>query len=56
MSVLPIEQKKEERIQEITEGIPVCGGNLSSPVTNIANYIEQVHYKIGTRLYIENAD
>ena len=55
MSVLPIEQKKE-RIQEITEGIPVCGANLSSPVTNIANFIEQIHYKIGTRLYIENAD
>ena len=55
MSVLPIEQK-EERVQETTQGIPVCGGNLSSPVTDTANYIEQVHYKIGTRFYIENAD
>ena len=55
MSILPIEQK-EERVQETTEGIPVCSGNLSSPVTDTANYIEQVHYKIGTRLYIEYAD
>jgi hypothetical protein len=56
MSVLQIEQKEEERVQEITEGIPVCGGNLSSPVTDTANYIGEIHYKIGTRLYIENAD
>jgi hypothetical protein len=27
-----------------------------SPVTDTAYFIEQVHYKIGTRLYIENAD
>ena len=37
-------------------GVPVCGGNLSTSVFDISNYIEQVHYKIGTRLYIENAD
>jgi hypothetical protein len=37
-------------------GVPVCDGNLSTPVSDIANYIEQVHYKIGTRLYIENTD
>jgi hypothetical protein len=35
---------------------PTLGGNLSIPVFDISNYIEQVHYKIGTRLYIENAD
>jgi hypothetical protein len=49
-------EQKEARVQETTEGILVCGGNLSSPVTDTANYIEQVHYKIGTRFYIENAD
>jgi hypothetical protein len=38
------------------EGIPICGANLVSPVTDTANYIGEVHYKIGTRLYIENAD
>jgi hypothetical protein len=37
-------------------GVPVCGGNLSSPVFNAASFIGEVHYKIGTRLYIENAD
>jgi hypothetical protein len=38
------------------EGVPVCDANLVSPVTDTAYFIEQVHYKIGTRLYIENAD
>ena len=37
-------------------GIPVCGANLSSPVIDTANYIGEVHYKIGYRLYIEHAD
>ena len=49
------ELEKEEEKQE-TEGVPVCGGNLSTPVTDTANYIEQIHYKMGIRLYIENAD
>jgi hypothetical protein len=46
----------EENGEEDVMGVPVCGGNLSTPVLDISNYIEQVHYKIGTRLYIENAD
>jgi len=50
-----IVQHLEENEQEV-EGVPVCGANLSSPVFDTANYIEQVHYRIGTRLYIENAD
>jgi hypothetical protein len=37
-------------------GVPVCGANLSSPVFDRTNFIREVHYKIGTRLYIENAD
>jgi hypothetical protein len=37
-------------------GIPICGANLSSPVTDTAQYIKEIHYKIGNRLYIENAD
>jgi hypothetical protein len=37
-------------------GVPVCGANLSSPVYDRTNFITEVHYKIGTRLYIENAD
>jgi hypothetical protein len=36
--------------------VPVCGANLSSPVYDRTNFIGEVHYKIGTRLYIENAD
>ena len=37
-------------------GIPVCGANLTSPVVDTAHYIDEIHYKIGNRLYIENAD
>jgi hypothetical protein len=48
-------------IQELEENgedvmVPVCGANLSSPVYDRTNFIGEVHYKIGTRLYIENAD
>ena len=50
-----LEENEEEEEQEV-EGVPVCSANLVSPVTDIAYFIEQVHYKIGTRLYIENAD
>jgi hypothetical protein len=49
-----IEENGEEDVA--VEGVPVCGANLVSPVTDTAYFIEQVHYKIGTRLYIENAD
>jgi hypothetical protein len=51
-----IQQIEENGEEEVIEGVPVCGANLMSPVTNKANFIGQVHYKIGTRLYIENAD
>jgi hypothetical protein len=37
-------------------GVPVCGANLSSPVFDRSNFITEVHYKIGSKLYIENAD
>jgi hypothetical protein len=49
-----IEENGEEDV--LVEGVPVCGANLVSPVTDTAYFIEQVHYKIGTRLYVENAD
>jgi hypothetical protein len=51
-----VEKNEEEEKEDDVMGVPICGGNLSSPVFDIVNYIEQVHYKIGTRLYIENAD
>jgi hypothetical protein len=50
-------QKEEKLVEEqAIEGIPICGANLSSPVTETAQYIKEIHYKIGNRLYIENAD
>jgi hypothetical protein len=49
-------QQIEENDEKEEEGVPICGGNLSSPVVDTVNYIGEVHYKIGTRLYIENAD
>ena len=49
-----IEENGEEDI--VVEGVPVCSANLVSPVTDTANFIGEVHYKIGTRLYIEHAD
>ena len=49
-------QELEKQEKEDIIGVPVCGGNLSSPVVDTVNYIGEVHYKIGTRLYIENAD
>jgi hypothetical protein len=48
-------QQLEDNEQEV-EGVPVCSANLVSLVTDTANFTRQVHYKIGTRLYIENAD
>lgn len=43
-------------VDEYVEGIPVCGANLSSPVVDTAYYIDEIHYKIGSKVYIENAD
>jgi hypothetical protein len=51
--VQQVEENEEE--EEVME-VPVCGANLTSPVFDTTNYIREVHYKIGTRLYIENAD
>ena len=50
------EEEEDEEDEEDVMGVPVCGANLTSPVFNTTNYIREVHYKIGTRLYIENAD
>jgi hypothetical protein len=51
-----VQQVENENELELDIGVPVCGANFTSPVTDTANYIEEVHYKIGTRLYIEHAD
>jgi hypothetical protein len=50
------EEEKEEAVAVVVEGVPVCGANFSSPVLDTVYYIDQIHYKIGNRLYIENAD
>ena len=42
--------------EEQIEGVPVCGANLSSPVVDTAYYIDEIHYSVGNRMYIENAD
>jgi hypothetical protein len=47
-----IQLEKEEDVM----GVPVCGANLSSPVFDRINFITEVHYRIGSQLYIENAD
>ena len=49
-------EEQQEQQSQLEQGIPVCGANLSSPVIDQAYYIEEVHYRIGTRVYIENAD
>ena len=49
------EEQQEEREAQM-QGIPVCGANLSSPVVDQVQYIEEIHYRIGNRTYIENAD
>ena len=53
-----LEREEEEGFEQpqLEPGIPVCGANLSSPVVDQANYIDEIHYKIGNRVYIENAD
>jgi hypothetical protein len=56
---LVIEKQEEEQQEEIEaqiQGIPICGANLSSPVVDQAYYIEEIHYRIGKMMYIENAD
>jgi hypothetical protein len=47
---------KEQQESQLQPGIPVCGANLSTPVVDQANYIYEIHYKIGDKVYIENAD
>jgi hypothetical protein len=42
--------------EEAVEGVPVCSGNMSTPVVDQTNYIMEVHYRIGLTQYIENAD
>ena len=57
MSLLIEKQEEEQQEGEAQiQGIPVCGANLSSPVVDQAYYIREIHFRIGNRTYIENAD
>ena len=57
MSLLIEKQEEEQQEGEAqTQGIPVCGANLSSPVVDQAQYVEEIRFRIGNRTYIENAD
>jgi hypothetical protein len=51
-----LEIEKQLQQSQLEPGIPVCGANLSSPVVDQAKYINEIHYKIGNKVYIENAD
>lgn len=52
-----LEQEEEEEMKEESfSNIPICGANLSTPVVDKAYYINEIQYRIGDRLYIENAD
>ena len=55
-SILLEEEEIEEQSQLEEQGIPVCGANLSSPIVDQAYYIDEIHYRIGNKVYIENAD
>jgi hypothetical protein len=48
--------EKEEELEHQQDGIPICGANLSTPVIDISGFINEIHYQIGNKLYIENAD
>jgi hypothetical protein len=55
-SILVEREEHEQQQLQLEPGIPVCGANLSSPVVDQASYIEEIHYRIGNKVYIENAD
>jgi hypothetical protein len=55
-SILLEREEQEEEQSQLEPGIPVCGANLSTPVIDQAYYIDEIHYRIGNRVYIENAD
>ncbi len=49
-------EEEQEQQSQLKPGIPVCGANLSTPVVDQADYINEIHYRIGSKVYIENAD
>jgi hypothetical protein len=53
---MPSIKQKEEYEDEPVSGIPVCGSNFTTPVVDQACHTSELHYRIGDRMYIENAD
>ncbi|HEX9319481.1 MAG TPA: hypothetical protein VF884_11150 [Nitrososphaeraceae archaeon] len=50
---------KQESISQLEEeinGIPICGSNFATPIIDNSQFLREIHYRIGNRLYIENAD
>jgi hypothetical protein len=56
MSTQRTEQIEEKEGNGLFSCVPICGANLSTPVIDKAYYINEIQYRIGERLYIENAD
>lgn len=50
------QKEMDEKGESLVWGVPVCGANFSTPVLDQTYYIGEIHYRIGQRLYIENAD
>ena len=50
------EKQEEQQQSQLESGVPICGTNLSTPVLDQSHYINEIHYRIGNKLYIENAD
>jgi hypothetical protein len=48
-------QELESELLEV-EGVPICGSNFTNPITNRSQYMNEIHYRIGDKIYIENAD
>ena len=48
-------QESESELIE-TEGVPICGSNFTNPITNRSQFMNEIRYRIGDKLYIENAD
>jgi hypothetical protein len=52
----PSLKQEEKHEQGSILGVPVCASNFSTPVVDQAGYTREIHYRIGDRVYIENAD
>ena len=53
-----MQQLLQELVQEDEsfDAVPICGGNLYTPVVETDYYLDEVRYMIGGRTFIENAD